>query len=216
MPSSFSFLNRRRCFPNFILFSPSLCFGASSFISFSHCSEFTLAEIEHFVNPNDKRHARFSQVRDIELNLFGRDLQNTPSGQAAKIPVGQAVASVSACFQLASEKLFETAKQNTELNATYYHGFPLKHHTTSPLSSCSLFFLFCPCIPVHSQGLINNETLGYFMARTHLFLVRCGIKPHLIRFRQHLKNEMAHYAKDCWDAEVCMSYVGLFLGFAWG
>ena len=45
-----------------------------------------------------------------------------------------------------------------------------------------------------SQGIVNNETLGYFMARTYLFLMRVGIKPECLRFRQHLLTEMAHYA----------------------
>lgn len=27
-----------------------------------------------------------------------------------------------------------------------------------------------------------------------------------VRFRQHLQHEMAHYAQDCWDAEVECSY----------
>lgn len=26
-----------------------------------------------------------------------------------------------------------------------------------------------------------------------------------VRFRQHLQNEMAHYATDCWDAEALTS-----------
>ena len=33
-----------------------------------------------------------------------------------------------------------------------------------------------------------------------------GIDPERLRFRQHLENEMAHYAEDCWDAEVDTSY----------
>lgn len=33
-----------------------------------------------------------------------------------------------------------------------------------------------------------------------------GIKKEAIRFRQHRCNEMAHYAQDCWDAEVECSY----------
>ena len=33
------------------------------------------------------------------------------------------------------------------------------------------------------------------------------MKPDKIRFRQHLKKEMAHYASDCWDAELLNSYV---------
>lgn len=33
-----------------------------------------------------------------------------------------------------------------------------------------------------------------------------GIKSESIRFRQHRSKEMAHYANDCWDAEVETSY----------
>ncbi|KAJ8311791.1 hypothetical protein KUTeg_010659 [Tegillarca granosa] len=54
--------------------------------------------------------------------------------------------------------------------------------------------------------LIANETLGYFMARIFLFMVKCGVDPKRLRFRQHLNNEMAHYACDCWDAETRTSY----------
>jgi len=57
-----------------------------------------------------------------------------------------------------------------------------------------------------SNGTIDNETLAYFMARTYSFLTLCGIKEEAIRFRQHRDTEMAHYAKDCWDAEVETSY----------
>lgn len=57
-----------------------------------------------------------------------------------------------------------------------------------------------------SSGLVDNETLGYFLARIYLFLIRIGIKPDRLRFRQHMANEMAHYAADCWDAELQTSY----------
>lgn len=33
-----------------------------------------------------------------------------------------------------------------------------------------------------------------------------GINPKRLRFRQHLDNEMAHYAEDCWDAEIDSTY----------
>lgn len=36
--------------------------------------------------------------------------------------------------------------------------------------------------------------------------VQVGIDPTRMRFRQHLQHEMAHYACDCWDAEVDTSY----------
>lgn len=57
-----------------------------------------------------------------------------------------------------------------------------------------------------SKGIVNNETLGYFMARIHLYMIAVGIDAKKLRFRQHMSNEMAHYACDCWDAECLSSY----------
>ncbi|GMN49382.1 hypothetical protein TIFTF001_018541 [Ficus carica] len=109
--------------------------------------EFTLAEIEHFVDPEDKSHPKFSEVANLKFLMFPREEQM--SGQSAKIiRLGEAVA----------------------------------------------------------QGTVNNETLGYFIGRVYLFLARLGIDEKRLRFRQHLANEMAHYAADCWDAEIESSY----------
>ena len=55
-------------------------------------------------------------------------------------------------------------------------------------------------------GLINNQTLAYFMARTQLYMEKIGMDPARLRFRQHLATEMAHYAADCWDLEIKSSY----------
>ncbi|KAL6768360.1 TSG1 [Auxenochlorella protothecoides x Auxenochlorella symbiontica] len=55
-------------------------------------------------------------------------------------------------------------------------------------------------------GVIANETLAYFIGRTHLFCERIGLDPARVRFRQHLRHEMAHYAEDCWDCEVHCSH----------
>ena len=55
-------------------------------------------------------------------------------------------------------------------------------------------------------GIVDNETLGYFIARIQLFLEKIGIDKTKLRFRQHMQNEMAHYATDCWDAELLTSY----------
>ena len=57
-----------------------------------------------------------------------------------------------------------------------------------------------------TTGLVNNQTLGYFLARTHMWAERIGVDPTKMRFRQHLKTEMAHYAADCWDLEIKLSY----------
>lgn len=56
------------------------------------------------------------------------------------------------------------------------------------------------------SGLVDNETLGYFIARIQLFLLKLGVDKKKLRFRQHMANEMAHYATDCWDAELQTSY----------
>ncbi|KAG7025726.1 Glycine--tRNA ligase, mitochondrial 1 [Cucurbita argyrosperma subsp. argyrosperma] len=109
--------------------------------------EFTLAEIEHFVDPEDKSHPKFTDVANLEFLMFPREEQM--SGKSARIiPLGEAV----------------------------------------------------------GKGTVNNETLGYFIGRVYLFLTRLGIDKNRLRFRQHLANEMAHYAADCWDAEIESSY----------
>ena len=110
--------------------------------------EFTQAEIEHFVHPDHKDHARFDEVKDVGLSLFSRDAQLGAVKKPFPMSVGDAV----------------------------------------------------------EKGIIANQTLGYFIARTQLFLEKIGINPAKLRFRQHLQHEMAHYAEDCWDAEIESTY----------
>jgi len=56
------------------------------------------------------------------------------------------------------------------------------------------------------KGVICNQVLAYFMWFTQEFLKAVGIDGEKLRFRQHEKDEMAHYAMDCWDAECLLSY----------
>ena len=107
--------------------------------------EFTLAEIEHFVNPNDKSHPGFKTVADVEFSCWSADLQESGK-EPVPMTIGDAVA----------------------------------------------------------KKIIDNETLAYFIGRTKLFMDAVGIKD--MRFRQHLRTEMAHYAQDCWDCELLTSY----------
>ncbi|XP_067005016.2 glycine--tRNA ligase [Anabrus simplex] len=109
--------------------------------------EFTMAEIEHFCDPADKRHPKFSTVENTRVLLYSAC--NQMDGKSASFTtIGEAVAS----------------------------------------------------------GLVANETLGYFIARIQQFLIRVGVTEKKLRFRQHMANEMAHYATDCWDAELLTSY----------
>jgi glycyl-tRNA synthetase len=56
------------------------------------------------------------------------------------------------------------------------------------------------------KEIIKSSVLGYFVALTQKFLVDVGVDPKRLRFRQHLQDEMAHYAADCWDAEAELGY----------
>jgi glycyl-tRNA synthetase len=58
------------------------------------------------------------------------------------------------------------------------------------------------------NGIIAHEFLAYCLAMTYQFLIRVGVSPEKLRFRQHMKDEMAHYAADCWDAEVLSDRFG--------
>lgn len=111
-------------------------------------SEFTMAEIEHYVDPKSKDHPRFVDIKDQKLRLLAKDVQSAGKSDLAEISIGEAV----------------------------------------------------------EKGIVDNETLGYFMVRIYLFLIKIGIDPSRLRFRQHMANEMAHYASDCWDAEIHTSY----------
>ena len=110
--------------------------------------EFTQAEIEHFVHPEQKDHSRFAEVADVMLSLFSRDAQLGAVKKPFPMTIGEAV----------------------------------------------------------EKGIVANQTLGYFIARTQTFLEKIGVNPERLRFRQHLQHEMAHYAEDCWDAEIESTY----------
>jgi len=49
---------------------------------------------------------------------------------------------------------------------------------------------------------INNQALAYYMYLTQEFLMSAGVDPKKFRFRKHAPDELAHYAKECWDAEL--------------
>ncbi|OPY38443.1 MAG: glycyl-tRNA synthetase [Methanoregula sp. PtaU1.Bin051] len=105
--------------------------------------EFTQAEAEIFVHPNEKNHPKFSRYAGYTMPLYTSDAQEK-KGEAVAVSMKDAV----------------------------------------------------------QKGLIANEYVAYYLALTHQMLVAIGIRPDRLRFRQHMCNERAHYASDCWDAEV--------------
>ncbi|AGO12883.1 AaceriADL373Wp [[Ashbya] aceris (nom. inval.)] len=110
--------------------------------------EFLMAEIEHFVDPENKNHPRFDEVKHLKLKFLPKGVQEAGRTEPIESSVADAVAS----------------------------------------------------------GMIDNQTLGYFIARIYQFLTKIGVDEEKMRFRQHMSNEMAHYATDCWDAELQTSY----------
>lgn len=110
--------------------------------------EFLMAEIEHFLDPEDKSHPRFHEVKDVKLSFLPREVQEAGSTEPIVKTIGEAVES----------------------------------------------------------KMVDNETLGYFIARISQFLLSIGVDETKMRFRQHMANEMAHYAADCWDGELLTSY----------
>ncbi|HEX08630.1 MAG TPA: glycine--tRNA ligase [Thermoplasmatales archaeon] len=53
-----------------------------------------------------------------------------------------------------------------------------------------------------NRKIIANDALAYYMSLTQDFLIECGIDKQKLRFRKHNPDELAHYANECWDAEI--------------
>ena len=53
--------------------------------------EFQMCEIEHFLDPNDKKHPRFQEVAHVKLNLLDRDVQLSGKTDITVASIGDAV-----------------------------------------------------------------------------------------------------------------------------
>jgi len=105
--------------------------------------EFTQAEAEIFVNPENKSHERFSEIQNKILKLYPAEIQ-MEEGESIEISVKDALV----------------------------------------------------------NGTVSSEAIIYQLYLAGKFLKDLGMPEDVIRFRQHLQAEMAHYAIDCWDVEV--------------
>jgi len=52
------------------------------------------------------------------------------------------------------------------------------------------------------EQIINNQALAFYMFMTQSILLDAGVDSKKFRFRKHADDELAHYAKECWDAEL--------------
>ena len=55
------------------------------------------------------------------------------------------------------------------------------------------------------KGVIVNQIMAYYLATIYKFAKILGLNDDVIRFRQHLSNELSHYALQCWDLEVLLA-----------
>ena len=111
--------------------------------------EFSQAEAEIFLDPEDKTTPKFNQIEDEILYLHSAEVQMNDE-----------------------EPLKITAKEALDNN------------------------------------VVANEMLIYQLYLAKKFLNEIGIPDEVLRFRQHLPGEMAHYALDCWDVEVLTDKYG--------
>ncbi len=111
--------------------------------------EFTQAEAEIFLDPEDKTHPKFSKIADETLYLASQDVQLNNK-----------------------ETLEITAQEALD------------------------------------KGIVSSETLIVQLYLARKFLNEIGIGDDVLRFRQHLPGEMAHYALDCWDVECLTDKYG--------
>jgi glycyl-tRNA synthetase len=111
--------------------------------------EFKMAELEYFIDPSDKSHPNFEQVKNLKIPMLpAGDIQDSKSPKAAIMSL---------------DKALET-------------------------------------------GILCSEVMAYFIAVTYQYLNMLGLPDSSLRFRQHQDTEKAHYAEDCWDAEILTSY----------
>lgn len=57
--------------------------------------EFTMAEIEHFFDPNDKSHPKFQDVANTKVSLYSASNQMNNENAADAVSIGEAVEKVS-------------------------------------------------------------------------------------------------------------------------
>lgn len=57
-----------------------------------------MAEIEHYVDPLDKRHARFNEVKGVTLKLLPKDIQQQGKTDLTEWTVGDAVGQVGSSY----------------------------------------------------------------------------------------------------------------------
>jgi glycyl-tRNA synthetase len=105
--------------------------------------EFTMAELEHFIDPETDE-PPLERVADVSLRLYPATEQERDEGEYITTTVAEAVA----------------------------------------------------------ENVIESEWVAYYLGIAKRWYEQIGVDMTRFRYRQHLPDELSHYASDCWDAEA--------------
>lgn len=166
-------------------------------------------------------HPKFESVAQLAPLLFSQALQTSEAKQPKALALGDAV----------TQKIIANETLGYFIGRTYLFLVRCRicFAHLSAAESCAHTLGLVPCIrsrvDVNPSGTVHTYTssaglfpllllacsVGSRLSKKLLDSAACvqvgiGIAPERLRFRQHLPNEMAHYAEDCWDAEVECSY----------
>ena len=104
--------------------------------------EFTQAELEHFIDPEEDE-PPLEAVEDVVLPLYSVEQQQADDGGIQEMTVREAV----------------------------------------------------------DGGIVADPWIAYYLGLSKGWYERVGVDMNRFRYRQHLPDELSHYASDCWDAE---------------
>ncbi|HET7323102.1 MAG TPA: glycine--tRNA ligase [Halococcus sp.] len=105
--------------------------------------EFTMAELEHFIDPETDE-PPIDRVADVSLRLYPASEQTADDGEYVTATVTEAI----------------------------------------------------------TENIVESEWVAYYLGVAKGWYERLGIDMSRFRYRQHLPDELSHYASDCWDAEA--------------
>ncbi|KAG7118942.1 Glycine--tRNA ligase 1 like protein [Verticillium longisporum] len=147
-----------------------------------------MAEIEHFVDPEGgKKHPKFPEVENVELALLARDVQLAGKTDIKHATIGEADMLEVDCTVLTPHDVLKTSG-----HVDKFADWMCKDPKNGDILRADHFV----------EDVLEARLKGDKEARGQK---KIGVDMSKVRFRQHMQNEMAHYATDCWDAELLTS-----------
>jgi glycyl-tRNA synthetase len=142
---------------------------------------------------------------------------DTFNENVADLPFGLAQVGKSYRNEISPEP-FTRLKEFTQAEVEYFFD-PMEPH--SHLNYNEIKDIVIPLLPQDSQlgdniikyitieyavtnNIITNQILAYYLATIYTFVKNLGFPDSVLKFRQQLDSELAHYAIQCWDLEILL------------